>query len=579
MAEENNTEEVETEEKSLEDQLAALEEVAASLGDDTEIKSDDAEEESEEESEEASEEAPEEEASEEAPEEEASEETSEEVEEKEASTEEVDEKAATLTGFPHDRVVLDDEEQEDDSEPLMKPPGGVEDAKGHGDSPKKRVVVVEMAPEDITEDMKAYVVEVDDDAKASINMVPEEEDVPVRPVMEEEAPRPVTPVAAAVNAPPLVEEEDDDEDGKGWGKPGKNRLARLMALANGDEEEAEEEEDEKQSVPLFPTAILVGKEEEAPLPIDTLDQEVLEKRLERLGTDTKSLRDDSFLCSIERTIRSGDVCNFCRGGCASEKGLPGLLEVEVKAEKEFKGEVIDSGYAPKDDIFVLDLKTDDGIVEAYYAGAGTQLGWIKIDPDVEVKSADQEDRIIVSFNEAEVVALKNVEGKSLGVDVDIFQGQDAYVVEIDGLDGKSYDAYVSVDGQFLGSDMIELTEEEEAELKELRDAKESIEAEIRLKTSYSKEALEDLVKDGMAMEDGSYPIVSTEDLENAVVAAMHEKSQDIKDHITKRATEMEKIDLLPELWAEEKAAFEAELTAALMEMEMMEIETDIADTE
>jgi hypothetical protein len=40
MAEENNTDEVETEEKSLEDQLAALEEVAASLGEDTEIKSD-----------------------------------------------------------------------------------------------------------------------------------------------------------------------------------------------------------------------------------------------------------------------------------------------------------------------------------------------------------------------------------------------------------------------------------------------------------------------------------------------------------------------------------------------------------
>ena len=40
MAEENNTDEVETEEKTLEDQLAALEEVAASLGEDTETKSD-----------------------------------------------------------------------------------------------------------------------------------------------------------------------------------------------------------------------------------------------------------------------------------------------------------------------------------------------------------------------------------------------------------------------------------------------------------------------------------------------------------------------------------------------------------
>ena len=40
MTEENNTEEVETEEKTLEDQLAALEEVAASLEDDADTKAD-----------------------------------------------------------------------------------------------------------------------------------------------------------------------------------------------------------------------------------------------------------------------------------------------------------------------------------------------------------------------------------------------------------------------------------------------------------------------------------------------------------------------------------------------------------
>ena len=88
------------------------------------------------------------------------------VEEVLAEGEEVDEKAATLTGFPHDRVLLDDEEQEDDSEELLKPPGGVENAKEG--VPKKRVVVVEMDPEQITDDMKAYVVEVDDDEKVHV---------------------------------------------------------------------------------------------------------------------------------------------------------------------------------------------------------------------------------------------------------------------------------------------------------------------------------------------------------------------------------------------------------------------------
>ena len=218
-------------------------------------------------------------------------------------------------------------------------------------------------------------------------------------------------------------EEDEDDIEKGFGqKPGKNRLARLMALANGDDEE-EEDEDEKEGVPAaqFPTAILVGKEEDSEsMSInDHLDQEAVTKRLERLGVDVKTFGADDFVCAIERSVRTGDVCNFCRGGCASEKGLPGLLEIEVMAETEFKGEVVDSGYAPKDDIFVLDLKTDDGFIETYYAGNGSSLGWIALDGDVEEKSAEAVGTPIVSFEEAEMVALKNVKGKSLGVDVDI----------------------------------------------------------------------------------------------------------------------------------------------------------------
>ena len=621
MAEENNTDEVETEEKTLEDQLAALEEVAASLGEDTETKSDHSAEECEDDDceEHGSEEASDEEASdedasdEEAPADDAPEEdmeekvaaaveevlaegeevdekaVTEEVDEK-AATEEVDEKAATLTGFPHDRVVLDDEEQEDDSEDLLKPPGGVENAKEG--VPKKRVIVVEMDPEQITDDMKAYVVEVDDD-KASVNMVPEEEDVPVRPVLEEEdaeeMTHPARPNMARPNMGsdvpslpvpvPEMEEEEEEEDEKGWGKkPGKNRLARLMALANGDDEE---DEDEKEGVPTpnFPTAILIGKEDSEAMSVnDHLDQEALANRLERLGADTKSLGSDDYLCAIERTVRAGDVCNFCRGGCASEKGLPGLLEIEVMAELEFKGEVVDSGYAPKDDIFVLDLKTADGFIETYYAGNGSSLGWIALDGEVEEKSAEAEGTTIVSFEEAEMVALKNVKGKSLGVDVDIFQGEDAYVVEIDGIDGKSYDAYVGVDGQFLGSDMIELTDEEAAEIKELQVEKDVLEAEIGLKRLYPASRTTELIEDGFAMPDGRFPIVTTSDLNTVIVAATNVKSQDIRDHITKRAEDLEATDLIPEAWSEEKTAEEAEFVASLMEMQMMEVEDDL-DTE
>ena len=125
------------------------------------------------------------------------------------------------------------------------------------------------------------------------------------------------------------------------------------------------------------------------------------------------------------------------------------------AEKEFEGHVVDSGYAPKDDIYVLDLKTDSGPIETYYSGAGATLGWIALAESIEEKSADHEGVHIVSFAEAEMIALQHCKGESLGGDADLFQGEDAYVVEINGKDGKSYDAYVSVDGNFLGTDMIE----------------------------------------------------------------------------------------------------------------------------
>lgn len=531
------TEAVEPEEKTLEDELSALENVAASLeGADAEIKSD-----------------------------------------------ETDEKAATITGHPYDLVVVDDDDQEDDAEDLLKPPGGVEQAKEM--APKKRVVVVEMDPEQITDDMKAYVVEVpDEDDEYPKAHVPDHEEEgpelrrrppsPMAAVPTEGVPNtsPMTPVGAGAVGPPFIPEEDDDDDLKGYGKPGKGRLARLMALANGEDPDAEEEEDddEKNMVPAYPMAVLIGKEDDA-------NANGMENRLSRLGV--KSLGNFDFLCGIERTIRSGDVCNFCRGGCASEKGLPGLLDIEVAAETEFKGEVVDSGYAPKDDMFVLDLKTEDGFKEAYYSGNGTRLGWIALDEGLSVKSLEDgaSDPLIVSFEEAEMTALKYVKGKSYGVDVDLFHGEDAYVVEIDGVDGKSYDVYVSIDGKVLGTDMIELTDDEQDDLVELRREKDALEAELALKTNYEGEALKDLIEEGAALKDGSFPIVNADDLELAVKAAY--RHVEAQSHIERRAEELERSDIIPAEWAESKQAETDEFLASLMELQLLEIDSDESTTE
>ena len=152
-------------------------------------------------------------------------------------------------------------------------------------------------------------------------------------------------------------------------------------------------------------------------------------------------------------------------------------------------------------------------------------------------------------------------------------------MEIDGTDGKSYDAYVGVDGQFLGSDMIDLSDDEEAEIKELIAEKDALEAEVKLKRIYSGEQLKDLIADGLAMEDGMYPIVVVDDLSTAITASARTKSQEVRDHITKRANELESTELIPEEWDEVKAAEVAEFEASLMELQMMEVETDNTDTE
>jgi hypothetical protein len=198
-----------------------------------------------------------------------------------------------------------------------------------------------------------------------------------------------------------------------------------------------------------------------------------------------------------------------------------------------------------------------------------------LDGEIAIKSGGERTVDVVSFGQAEQTALKHVKGKSLGVDVDIFQGEDAYVVEIDGADGKSYDAYVGVDGQFLGSDMIDFTEDEEVELAGLRREKEALESELHLKRAYANVDMEQMVADGMAMPNGSFPILTSEDLEHAVRINYRMKSVELQDHIERRAKQLDRSDLIPAEWVEEKSAQEAEFVSSLMELEMLEAELPI----
>jgi hypothetical protein len=196
-----------------------------------------------------------------------------------------------------------------------------------------------------------------------------------------------------------------------------------------------------------------------------------------------------------------------------------------------------------------------------------------LDENAAVKSAEEESAEVVSFDQAEQTALKHIKGKSLGVDVDIFQGEDAYVIEIDGTDGKSYDAYVGVTGQFLGSDMIDFTDEEEDEIKALRVEKQALESELHLKRNYATADVVQMAQDGVALEDGSYPILTGEDLAHAVRISHRVKTDELRTHIEQRAYDLNRMDLLPSEWAEEeKSAVEADFVSSMMELEMLEAE-------
>ncbi len=79
-------------------------------------------------------------------------------------------------------------------------------------------------------------------------------------------------------------------------------------------------------------------------------------------------------------------------------------------------------------------------------------------------------------------------------------------------------------------------------------------AEMELKRAFSPEKRRDLAKSGMALPDGSFPIVTTNDLKNAIMAFGRAKNKTAaKRHIVKRARALKQTDLIPESWGKKDA--------------------------
>ena len=300
------------------------------------------------------------------------------------------------------------------------------------------------------------------------------------------------------------------------------------------------------------------------------------KRMETMGVKSADYDDLAFVCAIERRVYSGgsNICASCPGGCEQQDTMPSLLEIEGLAENMFAGKVLDSGYADEVDVFVVDVQRKDGKpVEAYFDGAtGECMGWHLLTEELIGEVSAIPGQKVISFGEASDIATKSIQGEVVSVDADMFEGYDAYAVEIEGLDGKSYDVYVGVDGEILGFD--------EYEPEEAADIDQEV-ADIALKAMYSEDERMEMAKGGMAMADGSYPIKDEEDLKMAIMAVGRAKDQDeAKMHCMKRAKELGKEDMIPESWTSEKPNEKVllddeakEFLSSLMELEMLEIET------
>lgn len=83
------------------------------------------------------------------------------------------------------------------------------------------------------------------------------------------------------------------------------------------------------------------------------------------------------------------------------------------------------------------------------------------------------------------------------------------------------------------------------------DVEQTIAASAYELADYSKEQRENDAKKGLALPDGSYPIRTVSDLENAIKAfgrAPESKRDDVKKHIKKRAKALNRNDLVPSDW-------------------------------
>ena len=362
-----------------------------------------------------------------------------------------------------------------------------------------------------------------------------------------------------------LEIEEDDEEEMASMPSSKKKMS--LEIEEDDEEEEDDEDDEDAEMKMYDGEVDL--------------EAARKKRLASMGEKVAELGRNAYMCAVERKVYPGgsSVCDDCPGGCLPERGMPGLLSVEGIAEEMFKGKVLDSGYSSDADMFVVDIQAKSGrAVEVFIDGTTAEvLGFHKLDDNAFEQKSALDSMMVIDFHEAAEIAVKSIQGDVVAVEPDIFEGFDAYAVEIEGLDGKSYDVFVSLDGEVLGYDKYE---PEEAE------AIEAEAAEIALKRAFTEDMRTQMAEEGKALPDGSFPISNVEDLKNAISAYGRASDKEAaKKHIMKQAKALGQEKLIPANWVtggakvvEEKSGeVDSDLMASLIEFELLEAEVKDAD--
>lgn len=303
-----------------------------------------------------------------------------------------------------------------------------------------------------------------------------------------------------------------------------------------EEEEAEEEETEDES-------------DEEPVMED--GQSLLDKfrkaRLQQIGVKSLDIGEHGYKCAMDGKVYAGGTppCADCAGGCFGAKGEVTLLHAEGISQTLVKGDVVDSAYIDKATMFVTTIRRKDGkMFDVYVDSVGEIRGHNLVDSSTIYDPA-VDDLTMVTFDEAANIAMMYLQRKDaevVSIQPAAFEGHEAYVVDIQCKTGESYDVFVGIDGTLLGYDTLQEPDIEEIEAEA---------AEIALKSAYPLAVRSELAKAGIAMPDGSFPILAHNDLLNAIQASKRSTNQKaVREHIVLRAKTIGYEQAVPASWTE-----------------------------